>query len=364
MKPIRPARLCPLTLLILSLFAGRGHGAAPELIDDRAITIRSAREVAAKRRALIQYIWGANGFPQQRLPDAVVTNVPSPVRHLSELARVDEFRIEQTPDLQGQAYHFIPRHPNRELVVVHHGHACTLDDDPSPADVGYGLQRTIHALLREGYGVLGVFMPHKRPGDCRERPVHDVLMGTTTTRSPLKYFLDPVAISLNYLKTRSRLGNFPTYRAFHMVGLSGGGWTTTVYAAIDPTIRVSVPVAGTLPLYLRRGDSVGDHEQYASSFYRLAGYPDLYILGAQGRGRKQVQILVRRDDCCFGEAQHDQNAGMTYAASLREYEGRVRAALDGIGRGSFRVEIDETAPAHMISHYAIKVILRELRRER
>jgi hypothetical protein len=47
----------------------------------------------------------------------------------------------------------------------------------------------------------------------------------------------------------------------------------------------------------------------------------------------------------------------------REYEGRVRAALDGIGRGSFRVDIDETAAAHMISHHAIKdVILRELRR--
>jgi hypothetical protein len=354
-----------LALLILGLFAGHGQGAAPELIDDRAITIHSAREVAAKRRALIQYIWGSDGFPKRRLPDVVVPNVPSPVRRLTELARVDEFRIEQMPDLQGQAYHFIPRHPNRELVVLHHGHACTMDDDPSPADIGYGLQRTIHALLREGYGVLGVFMPHKRPGDCRAGPVHDVLMGMTTTGSPLKYFLDPVAISLNYLKTRSRSGDFPTYRAFHMAGLSGGGWTTTVYAAIDPTIRGSFPVAGTLPLSLRRGGSVGDREQYESSFYRVAGYPDLYILGAQGSGRKQVQILVRRDDCCFGEDQHDKNAGMRYADSLREYEGRVRAALGGIGRGSFRVEIDETAPAHMISHHAIEnVILPELRKGR
>lgn len=80
--------------------------------------------------------------------------------------------------------------------------------------------------------------------------------------------------------------------------------------------------------------------------------PTCTSLGAQARGRKQVQILVRRDDCCFGEAQHDKNAGMTHAASLREYEGRVRAALDGIGRGSFRVEIDETAAAHMISHHS------------
>lgn len=148
-----------LALLILGLFAGYGQGAAPELIDDRAITIHSAREVETKRRALIRFIWGTDGFPEQRLPDVVVPNVPSPVRQLRELARVDEFRIEQMPDLQGQAYHFIPRHPNRELVVLHHGHACTMDDDPSPADVGYGLQRTI-----SHHAIEDVILPELRKG--------------------------------------------------------------------------------------------------------------------------------------------------------------------------------------------------------
>lgn len=364
MKPLHASLLCPLGLLFLGLSATHGRGVAPKLLDDRAITVHSAREVATKRQALIRYLWGANGFPKQRLPEVIVTNVPSPVQHLGQLARVDEFRIELTPGLEGLAYHFIPRQPNGELVIVHQGHACSLDDDPSPAEVGYGLQRTINALLREGYGVLGVFMPHKRPGDCTGG--HDALMQTTTTGSPLKYFLEPVAISLNQLKTHSRAGHFPKYRAFHMVGLSGGGWTTTVYAAIDPTIRCSFPVAGSIPLYLRIAGSVGDREQYEPSFYRLAGYPDLYILGAHGRGRKQVQILVRRDDCCFGQAQHDEKAtGLTYAESLRDYEGRVRAALTGIGRGSFRLEIDEIAPVHMISHHTIEdVILPELRNAR
>src|SRR5439155_16801794 len=118
------------------------------------------------------------------------------------------------------------------------------------------------------------------------------------------------------------------YHDFHMTGLSGGGWATTIYAAIDPTIRCSFPVAGTIPLYLRTKGSVGDREQFEPTFYGIAGYPDLYILGAQGRGRKQVQILVRRDDCCFGEAQHDvQSSGMAYAESLREYESLVAGAL-------------------------------------
>lgn len=351
-----------LVLFIVGFFANQVQAA--QLIDDRAITVHSAREVTEKRRALIQYLWGIDGFPKKRLPEVVVTNVPSPVKQLHQLARVDEFRIDLAPGLQGLSYHFIPQHPNRELVVVHHGHACTLDDDPSPADVGYGLQRTINALLREGYGVLGVFMPHMRPGDCTGG--HDAMFKTNIASSPIKYFLEPTAVSLNHLKTRSRAGRFPNYRVFHMTGLSGGGWTTTIYAAIDPTIRCSFPVAGTIPLYLRTGGSVGDREQFEPSFYGIAGYPDLYILGASGRGRKQVQILNRRDDCCFGQTQHDaKSSGLAYADAMRDYESRVRAALNGIRRGSFRLEIDESAPSHMISHHAIEaVMVPELRNAR
>jgi hypothetical protein len=350
-----------LTLLCLGLSAARGLGAGPTLVDDRAITIHTDRDAAARRQTLIRYLWGAPGWPERRFPDVVLTNVPSPVHGLTHLARVDEFRIELAPGLQGLAYHFIPSRPNGELVVVHHGHACTLDDDPAPTEAGFGLQRTIHGLLGAGYGVLGVFMPHMRPGDCTGG--HDAMFQMTTTGSPIKYFLEPVAISLNYLKARSRPGRFPRYRGFHMVGLSGGGWATTIYAALDPTIRCSFPVAGTMPLHLRSGGSVGDREQFEPSFYRLAGYPDLYVLGAQGRGRQQVQILVRRDDCCFGEAQHDARAaGAAYQDALRDYEGRVRTVLAKLGHGSFRLEIDETAPSHMISHHAINdVILAELR---
>jgi hypothetical protein len=41
-----------------------------------------------------------------------------------------------------------------------------------------------------------------------------------TAGSPLKFFLKPVAISLNELKRR--------YKEIYTVGLSGGGWTTTL----------------------------------------------------------------------------------------------------------------------------------------
>jgi hypothetical protein len=346
---------------VLLLTAAANLAGAVELTDDRAITIHSAADAAAKRRALITYIWGADGFPDKRLPDKV-TPVPSPVKQLEALERAEDLRIDMAPGLQGQVFYFVPKRANGELVVLHHGHGCTFDDEASPDDVGPGLQRTIAALLREGYGVLGVFMPHKRPEDCTGN--HDAIFQLQTTGNPMRYFLESTAVSLNYAKSLRGADQAPLYRAFHMAGLSGGGWTTTVYAAIDPTIRCSFPVAGTIPLYLRARGSVGDREQNDPAFYRIAGYPDLYILGAQGKGRKQVQILNRKDDCCFGQKEHDpQTSGMEYDEAMREYETRVQAALREIGDASFRLEIDETAPNHMISHHAIEdVILPELRK--
>jgi hypothetical protein len=145
-----------------------------------------------------------------------------------------------------------------------------------------------------------------------------------------------------------------------MAGLSGGGWTTTLYAAIDPTITMSFPVAGTIPLHLRSSGSVGDTEQFLPAFYKIAGYPDLYVLGSYGAGRKQVQILNRRDDCCFGERQHQGK--MSYDTAMRGYERQVRGTLHELGdKGSFRLEIDEAAPGHTISWNAIvNTILAEL----
>jgi len=110
-----------------------------------------------------------------------------------------------------------------------------------------------------------------------------------------------------------------------MTGLSGGGWTTTVYAAIDPTIRCSVRWPDD-SLYLRAG-SVGDREQFEPAFYRLAGYPDLYVLGGTAR-RKQVQILVPATTVASARRNTTRNRPTAYAEAMREYEGRVKAAQE------------------------------------
>ena len=76
-----------------------------------------------------------------------------------------------------------------------------MHDAARAADVGYGLQRTIATLLGEGYGVPGVFMQRMRPGDCSGK--HEELFRTETSGSPLKFFLEPTAASLNYLRAKA-----------------------------------------------------------------------------------------------------------------------------------------------------------------
>jgi hypothetical protein len=136
--------------------------------------------------------------------------------------------------------------------------------------------------------------------NCGASGIHDKLFDATLKEgSPLKFFLEPIVRTVNYL-VKEKAG----LKEIDMMGLSGGGWTTTVYAAIDVRIIKSFPVAGTLPLYLRGSNYNHDLEQYYAPLYGIAGYKDLYVLGSSGEGRMQVQILNRYDDCCFGEHQH------------------------------------------------------------
>src|SRR5436190_19828409 len=47
--------------LIILLSAIPASAAA--LLDDRAVTIASTQDIVTKRRALVQYLWGSDGFP-------------------------------------------------------------------------------------------------------------------------------------------------------------------------------------------------------------------------------------------------------------------------------------------------------------
>ena len=333
------------------------------MLDDRAITLRTAADVVARRSALTEFVWGDTGMPLSALP-TVLRDDSSPVPGLENLQQVHTLVMDMHAGRSGYAHHFVPARSNNRAVILHQGHVCRFDDNAGPADVGYGMRRTLNELLVQGYSVVTIYMPnHARFGtarievdDCVPYTHYGMFAHTAVdSGSPLKFFLTPTAMALNYLEDGY------AYDDYSMVGFSGGGWTTAVYAALDPRITTSVHVGGTLPLYLQRTDLPGDSEQVVEAFYRLAGYPEIYALGASGPGRRQLQILNRHDDCCFSEHQSAPGSGEAFDTAVRAYERDLRMALAQIGPGEFRLEIDEAAPRHMISwNSVLNQILPEL----
>jgi hypothetical protein len=337
----------------------------PQLIDDRFIRIDHPDEILRKRQEIIRAIWGSISIPN-RSNAVVFKDVASPLNLCPSLASVDKIEIPveipfslATKPVMDLAYHFIPVNRNNRLVIFSPGHLCTLKTDQD-AGIDYGTESTITGLLKNGFDVLAVYMPHVTETDCDLDHCRIINTPLGLVNPPatygLRFFLDPVIVSLNFLLENQ------SYNDINMVGLSGGGWTTNMIAAIDERIKYSFSIAGSMPLYYRYSGSVGDVEQYLPEFYRdIAGYPDLYILGSFGEGRKQVQVLNRNDDCCFGQKQHDP--GRDYDTDLRAFETSVKNRLKMLGApGQYYLKIDESAPSHQISVETLnEVILMELK---
>ena len=94
-----------------------------------------------------------------------------------------------------------------------------------------------------------------------------------------------------------------------------------LYAAIDPRIQLSVPVAGSVPCDFRH--TSWDYEQRCNSTWaQVANYSTLYALAALERNRSSVQILHEQDPCCFhGCGRHDR---------IRAYNGDVGSRARGL----------------------------------
>jgi hypothetical protein len=349
------------------LLLGGATASAQIRVDDSVLHTSpiNAAGVAAERNRIINFIWGGAGFPSAKLP-SMHRSVSSPIANLVNVQSVEVLRITMDDGEYTLGYHFVPANGRRNrLVIVHEGHACYLDDGPDSGNPDGGIQRTVRALIANGYGVLALSMPRMSPanaeigdpGNCSAGDHASMFNLPLTGGNALKFFLEPVIASINYLSAQ--------YADFNMVGLSGGGWTTTIVPAVDTRIKLSFPVAGSVPLYLRNEPYNHDLEQYLGAFYGastsgtagIAGYVDLYLLASRGPGRHQIQILNRHDNCCFGETQHNAAAlGIAFEPALRVYETRLKIMTTDLG-GSFRTFIDEVSPSHMISDNAINNVI-------
>src|SRR3989338_8345058 len=308
---------------------------------DSLIKIKSKNDIDTKRREIIGYIWNNQGFP--KILPIVEKNIDDKnFNNLKNLERIDKITISMDYGINSVASHFIPKQKNNKLIIYHQGHEGFFAKG-KPA---------IQFFLEKGYSVVAFSMPLL---GMNRQPVIDTKFGKikffnhnqfalleSNKLSPIKFFVEPVAVSLNYIEK-----NYD-YDEIDMVCISGGGWTTTLYAAIDPRIQKSYPVAGTLPIFLREKNDLGDYEQLVPELYEIADYLDLYILSSYGDGRKQLQILNKYDGCCF--------AGVKY----RLYEEKIKETLKKLGNGNFGVYLDDSHYEHKISDKVLDIIFEDL----
>lgn len=340
-------------------------------IDKTKVNITSMEQAEAVRQKLIAHVWGAEGWPARRSVDKTEEDIAYIATegqmkgkecykelYGKSLKQINRYQVQLDHGFVSNVHHFVPVKPNGKVFIYHPGHSKSFqyeDEHNNAGDEPPG--HVIPTLLEQGYDVVTIMMP--LTGNPTPTPEiegygplelpwgtkgHNVMF--TFLERPYRYFFEPIVATVNYMEGKG-------FDTFYMMGLSGGGWTTTLYAALDPRIQYSFPVAGTVPIYLRDGSSgdYGDAEQgYYKEYdpgglYDMATYKDLYLLGAAGKGRVQVQILNEHDDCCF------------YGLRYPKWVDQVKAGVGALGQGRYDFFLDQSHQTHRVSKQAVKVIL-------
>lgn len=315
---------------------------------DALIRLKTPADAAAMRARLIRVVWGATGFPTTAMPKIVQRNVRQ--THLSAIpgvASLDKLTVVMRNGLYSESYYLRPKKRNGKLVLYLQGHRGQF--------YNVGL-RAIAAFIAHGYDVLGFSMPIYAGRDVwtRIEGIGNYLIAGHVDLKfldrPMEFFFEPIAETLNYA-----LQHYDISDVF-MVGFSGGGWTATVYAALDPRIRKTYPVSGSYPVYLRRypystadrPQSWGHFEDTYPPLLKAANYLELYMLGGYGAGRRELQVLSQYDGCCYG--------GLGWTT----YRDTVRQRLRALGPGAFDVLLDTTHASHKLSRFALERILADM----
>ena len=368
----------------------------PDCIDDSIRKVLTVEDIHLTRRLAISYVWGISGLPKG-FP-TIHHGVTSPLATCPNLLRCDGLssRVGMVTDaglaisVSLYAIHYIPAANRRNRCVVFcEGHGWTNDDDesPFPLNNGTGIWRTVTSLIADGYDVISYYMPGywtdpatgiENQGsiepDWVDPPIprntgaasHDWLFDhhvpQRATGSTWRAFLTMPILCLNYAES---LG----FDDLNAVGLSGGGWTTTLIAALDTRIQKSYAVAGSVPLYAWPHPANGDSEQRDSAFFSYCGYLDLYFM-ATSDGRYTEQIWNRNEGVLGGQPLFDtipsnwpRSGGKTYDEFVEDLVGELGPAAASVTGGSFTVRIDPTAPNHNVPWSTISHIVSSLKGE-
>ncbi len=294
------------------------------------IKIKTPEDIEKKRNALIQFIW--KGKLPQGKPDRIVKNIDKGLfKDRSEIQSIDFYEFD-THGLKTRVHHFktSSKNPKNKLIILRSAESSDFSKTPvslfitfanqagfdvlvipsplSPSDNPITHHAQVPVTDTSSFGVLGL----------ADQNVFFLLENATF--SPLQFYFDPLVRSLNFIDEKYN------YTSYHLVGMSSGSWFATVYPAIDPRIKTSHAVLPPLPFFIiTNSDSktMRNYEYFHPQLYKIANYPELYVMASYGEGRTYTQLIDLSNPRRYNEG--------GYQVYGEEVAQRVRA----LGKGKF-----------------------------
>lgn len=186
---------------------------------------------------------------------------------------------------------------NGQAVIWHRGHEPDLGTVPSFKDA-------VRAFINRGTTVYVVSMLLFPPnpshlvvdipgrGTAIAAQHDDLFLLESQGASPLRFFVQPALAAVDHARRRGA--------DVEVIGISGGGWTAVLVAAVDGNIGRTTSIAGSVPVMEMLGTApyLPDYEQRLPGLFPDFDYPTLYAMGSLP-GRHLRLVYNDRDPCCF-----------------------------------------------------------------
>ena len=307
------------------------------------IDIENNDDIEKKKKQLKDYIWknSVMGNSKIILEESIIDERYT---KLNNLKQINKISVTMEHGINSESYLFLSNESNNKLIIYHQGH---------DGDFYLGIN-TIDFFLKNNYNVLAFSMPLH---GMNSQPIVEIpRIGTmklflhqqlqlldNSEFSSMKFFVEPIYASLELIEKKY---NFEQY---NMIGISGGGWTSTIYPVVDDRISKSFSIAGGLPIALRSNfEDKGDYEQVLPEMYRLMNYAEMYVLASIGDERKHIQIFNKYDPCCYAGEKHEM------------YKDSIKLKIKELGTGYFESYTDSTHKEHKISQFSLELVIKEM----
>lgn len=308
--------------------------------DSLYVHVFNSDNIEDKRTDLNNWIWksGKTNYTPTLTYDIANTVSNFVMSDTSNLDQIDKIEYTNERNFYYVQYLYTPITKNNRLFIFNTGHGAGTEG---------GSNAMVQALINEGYYVLVNHMVCTGPntGDYGTGSTcHDAMASLeNSTYNPMEDFFNHLYSSVSYLEDTY------SFTDISMAGISGGGWTTVFYSALDDRITSSYPVAGSYPrfIYDEVMSTGGDWEQGTvgttvhTFLTNNVSYLDMYILG--GSNGRMLAVYNQYDSCCFSGTHY------TYFEDYINYKSKILG-------GTYEVYLT-TSSSHEITTGAKNLII-------